>query len=108
MRDQAEQLRQIVTKLQQSNKVFEAGKTYEVSITAKAEVDTTIKVEVTNGSAEQTALKEEVLLTPVEQTLTFQFTQTELYDTGKFALLLGEATPTVITVSALTLTEVVV
>ncbi len=94
--------------LQQSNKVFEAGKTYEVSITAKAEVDTTIKVEVTNGSAEQTALKEEVLLTPVEQTLTFQFTQTELYDTGKFALLLGEATPTVITVSALTLTEVVV
>ena len=45
--------------LQQSNKVFEAGKTYEVSTLLKE--DTTIKVEVTNGSAEQTALKEVLL-----------------------------------------------
>lgn len=90
--------------LGQSGRVFEAGKTYKISLTASALANTTIKVEVTQdggGTSVTEIIKQEVSLTTSEDTYTIEFTPTETATNGKLALLLGESELTTISIDSL-------
>lgn len=95
--------------LGQSGRVFEAGKTYKISLTASALVDTNIKVEVTQdggGTSVTEIIKQDVSLNTSENTYTIEFTPSETVSNGKVALLLGESELTTITIDSLVISVV--
>lgn len=94
--------------LQQSNKVFEKDKTYKIEIVASSLANATAKIEITNNNGETTLIKENIAITDVEQTFTVEFTPTQNYNNGKFAILFGETIATTITLVSLKISNVTV
>lgn len=88
--------------LSQSGRVYEKGKTYVVTVKAKALEATTVELEMSNNNGATVIKKEALNITTELTSITVEFTPDATYENGKLAILMGTSAATTITFDDIT------